>query len=332
MTDTSDVKILLQSLQGINEVEELIRSKITADASRLQEISSYLLELGGKRIRPALCFLTARALGTKTPEPRLIQIAAGIELIHMATLLHDDIIDKSPRRRNSDSAYLKFGLGDTLLTGDFLLVRAFSLCAKLDETIVLETERACVELTEGEILERPLCVYQASIEESLTIARKKTAALFRLACFSAAHIAQADQTVVRACSEFGESLGIAFQILDDILDVTADETLLGKPRGTDIREGKPSLVNILWLNSGSPLAAELLLSPQDEAQLSGEQIERGLLELTQENVGVVSEARKIAKQYADCALQNLKILEAKQVSSSLSELKALCDFVLTRLL
>jgi octaprenyl-diphosphate synthase len=316
----------------MNEVEELIRSKIAAEASQLQQISSYLLELGGKRIRPALCFLTARAFGKHPPEPKLIQIAAGIELIHMATLLHDDIIDKSPRRRNSDSAYLKFGLGDTLLTGDFLLVRAFSLCAQLDETIVLATERACVELTEGEILERPLSLYQASIEESLTIARKKTAALFRLACFAAAHLAKANPEIVNACSEFGESLGIAFQILDDILDVTADETLLGKPRGTDIREGKPSVVNILWLQTGSSLAAELLLSPQEMGELSAEQVERGIIELTEDNGEPVKEARKLAKHYADCALQNLEILEQSQNQSSLPELRALCDFVLTRLL
>jgi geranylgeranyl pyrophosphate synthase len=150
------VSKMLAGLQGMKEVETLISSKLTSDAELLETIPAYLLGLGGKRIRPAMTLLVSRAFGSKSvefPVAEVIDVAAGIELIHMATLLHDDIIDKSPLRRHKQSPFLKFGLGNSLLAGDFLLVRAFSLCARLDRYVIDATEQACIELTEGEILE-----------------------------------------------------------------------------------------------------------------------------------------------------------------------------------
>jgi octaprenyl-diphosphate synthase len=241
------LKSVIAGLPGMEAVETVIRSKLVSDAPLLEEIPAYLLELGGKRMRPVLTLLVARALGQQTPAPALIDVAAGIELIHMATLLHDDIIDNSDMRRHKASPLNRFGQSETLLAGDFLLVRAFSLCARLDAAIIDATERACIHLTEGEILEVPLYATQHSRETALTIADKKTAALFELAAYSAAHIATANPTVTSSMAAFGQALGIAFQILDDILDVTSDADLLGKPSGTDIRERKPSIVNILLL-------------------------------------------------------------------------------------
>ncbi len=234
----------LISLPEVKEVEKLVISKFESDAKLLREIPDYLFSLGGKRIRPYLAILLGKVLGLDPIPSSLIQISAGIELIHLATLLHDDIIDKSTKRRNASSPFIKYGTPNTLLAGDFLLVRAFSLCAHLDSYIVERTEVACVELTEGEIEEIPLCERETTVQESIEITRRKTASLFRLATESAGFIALGKPSSELA--EFGENLGIAFQLLDDILDVSSTEDILGKQIGTDIREKKPSVLNILW--------------------------------------------------------------------------------------
>jgi hypothetical protein len=147
------------AVPGLTEVEAIIRSKFESEAPQLSKVSAYLFELGGKRIRPMIALSLGQALGVNLDSQKgeqLKTIAAGIELIHLATLLHDDIIDKAPMRRHKPSAYVTYGSDDTLIAGDFLLSRAFGLCSTLPKDIVLETERACVELTEGEILEIPL--------------------------------------------------------------------------------------------------------------------------------------------------------------------------------
>jgi octaprenyl-diphosphate synthase len=318
----------LSALKGLDRVEALIEEKLVSEAPLLHEIPHYLLTLGGKRMRPVLSLMMARALGQAAPSPALIDVAAGIELIHMATLLHDDIIDRSPLRRHQASPYVKFGLESTLLSGDFLLVRAFSLCARLDSFVIDSTERACIELTEGEILEVPLDKGVHTLDSSITIARKKTASLFWLATRTAAHLAGASDPVVEQCSRFGEKLGIAFQILDDILDVVASEDLLGKKSGIDIREKKPSLVNVLWLASGDPLA-RTLAQPEP---ISDEFVERAVASLR--TSPVVEEARRIALGYTSEALAALKFIEEQCPQSdrpTLEHLRTLIDYTLERM-
>ena len=324
----SRLLLVLSSLSGMQAVEDLIREKFVSDAALLSEIPEYLLNLGGKRMRPALTLLAARTFGMPKPSQALLDVAAGIELIHMATLLHDDIIDKSPTRRHKESAFVKFGLENTLLSGDFLLVRAFSLCARLDSYIINETESACIELTEGEILEVPLHKQKHTLETSLTIARKKTAALFRLSACSAAHLAGAGSAATAKMSEFGENLGVAFQILDDILDVTSNEDLLGKKSGLDLIERKPSVVNVLWLASGSPLAQKLTTAPGEKEE---EFAQQALSELRPGKV--VREARELALKYvegASKALSEAVKLAPKVESSALEDLRALIDYTTER--
>jgi octaprenyl-diphosphate synthase len=319
----------LQNLSGLKQIEELIASKFRSDASLLTMISKYLLDLGGKRIRPALCLIIAKALGQAKPTQDLLDVSAGIELIHMATLLHDDIIDKSTLRRHKDSPLKQFGQNETLLAGDFLLVRAFSLCAHLDEYIIQRTEEACVELTEGEILETPLFIENHTKESSLNIAKKKTAALFRLASQSAAHIAKNDSEVTEICSQFGENLGIAFQVLDDILDVISDEETLGKKPGSDLFERKPSIVNILWLSTGSTLSKTLLRKPEGDESLF---VQNALSEIKTSNV--INEAKVIAKNYASNSLQALEELSKRNLirdTSAFNTLQGLVAYCLSRM-
>ena len=302
--DRERFKNALKQLHGMAEVETLMRSRLVAEAPLLVEISEYLRSLGGKRMRPALCLLIYKLLGStrgELPED-LVDVAAGIELIHMATLLHDDIIDNSPLRRHKDSPLLKYGGASTLLTGDFLLVRAFALCSRLDSEIIAATEKACVELTEGEILETPLWKEPHSRQSSLLIAEKKTAALFWLASFSAAHIACGDVVISQHFRDFGRNLGIAFQVLDDVLDVLSNEETLGKQPGTDIRERKPSIVNILWMLSDSPLSERVCQKPIPAEEDSF--VESALQELRSSKV--IDEARAIAQHYASEAKVSLR--------------------------
>lgn len=312
----------LKGLSSLGTVEELIRSKFESDAKLLSEISQYLLDLGGKRIRPAICLMTAHALGTTTPSQSLLDVAAGIELIHMATLLHDDIIDNSPLRRHRNSPLKQYGSTATLLTGDFLLVRAFSLCARLDQYIINCTEKACIELTEGEILETPLFQKTHTIESSLQIATKKTASLFRLATQSAAHLSSKEELVVNACARFGENLGIAFQILDDVLDVISDEDLLGKKSGSDILERKPSIVNVLWLETNSANSKRLLTQPTDDET---EYVENSIRELRGSEV--VLKAKDLAKTYAARATMCLETLLANNAIKDEISYQALLGLV-----
>ncbi len=318
--------LLAHNNAGLKAVERLIQTKFESEAKLLNEIPSYLLSLGGKRIRPLLCLICARALGMSSPNQALLEVSAGIELIHMATLLHDDIIDKSPVRRHKQSAFLKFGIPNTLLAGDFLLVRAFSLCAKLDKFIIEATEKACIELTEGEIEELPLSQAILTPEQVLEIARKKTAALFRLSCESAAFIATGNTALVERFARFGENLGVAFQILDDILDVVSDEETLGKKAGQDIREQKPSIVNALWIRSGSPTSKKLA---QAGATDSDHYVATAIQELKES--GIIHEARTLALQFVTRAREAISTPLPKNNPANLKELETILDYTVSRL-
>jgi geranylgeranyl pyrophosphate synthase len=312
------------------QVEEVIRAACRSDVALMKEIPEYLLGLGGKRIRPVLTLLCAKALGAQEITRDIIEVSAGIELIHMATLLHDDIVDQSPIRRHKPSPYAKYGTSATLLSGDFLLTRAFGLCAKLDHEIIMATEQACIELVEGETLETVLSHEQHSLTSSLTIARRKTAALFRLAAFCAAHLTDVSDETKGAMARFGESLGLAFQIIDDILDVISDEATLGKRPGLDIAERKPSIVNVLWLESGDK-DAQRLLTP---AGGPGEQefVERALATLR--DSAVIHEAKRLAKSYADEASRELSAAFDSNIADLPPEgeaLFAVIDFALERM-
>jgi len=316
------------SQSGLKVVEERMASCLTSDAAELHEISTYLLTLGGKRIRPLLALLSAELFGMKSASPQLVDAASGVELIHMATLLHDDIIDQSPRRRNKESAYVRYGFVSSLLAGDFLWVRAFGLCAHLGTFIVSETERACVELTEGELQEGKLTVDSPqSFDHYLNIVSKKTGSLFALSCAIGAHCAGATTDQAAAMSRFGRYAGIAFQMIDDILDVMADEDLLGKPSGTDLKQKTPSLVNILWLASDDEAAERFfsLEAPSDEDTKSA-------LMLLRESE-VITSARDIARKYATAAKSELDSLPADVIEQDVKmQLLVLLDFTLERCL
>jgi len=315
----------------IAEVDARIRSTFRSDVAMMREIPEYLLSVGGKRIRPILALLCSKALGASEITSDIIDISAGIELIHMATLMHDDIIDQSPIRRHKPSTFAKYGTPGTLLSGDFLLTRAFGLCSKLDREIIEATEQACIELVEGETLEIAVPIGEHTRDSSLTIAARKTASLFRLAAFCGAQLTGSPDEVIGAMSRFGEALGIAFQIIDDILDITSDEETLGKRPGIDIAERKPSLVNILWLESGDPSAKRLLSPPDPITERAF--VDESLIKLR--SGPIIQQAKELARGYADSASRELQSALGGDLTNLTPEgeaLFAVIDFALERVL
>jgi geranylgeranyl pyrophosphate synthase len=312
---------------ALREVENKIRVTLSSEASVLTEISTYLLELGGKRMRPLLTILVSQLFRMQKPSKELIEAAAGIELIHMATLLHDDIIDQSPLRRSKPSAYSQFGLTSTLLTGDFLLVRAFGLCAMLDDFVIRETERACIALTEGEVTEGLIADGNIpSLEAYLDVIEKKTASLFALSSVIGAHLSGASDEDISKLRVFGKYAGIAFQMIDDILDITADEDLLGKPAGTDLRQKTPTLVNLLWLQEEPETAKDFF-----SRETSEEEIREKLAYLSRSPV--IEKARLQAKDYAGRATNALLSIPEESIDTKVrSQLFSLLDYTLERCL
>ena len=326
-------EILSTYSADLAEVQEVINSRLHSYAESLSTISRYLSNLGGKKVRPLLAISLARGLGLNSENEKneqLYTLSAGIEMIHMATLLHDDIIDKSLVRRHQPSAFSKYGMEDTLLTGDFLLVRAFGLCSRLDKPLIYATEEACVALTEGEILEKRISTHPASIEKSIVIAHKKTAALFELASFSAAYLAGMSEEMQKTASELGRTLGIGFQIVDDILDVISDDSVLGKPSGQDLREQKPSIINLLWIADGSENSKGLLDGNENPSE---EWVQASLKEI--KGSDIPDKARKLATEYFTLAKQQLDILEkaaeAAEKKIHFNALKNLLDFAHSRM-
>lgn len=326
--ELKQVFVDLQEYADLTAVNQLIARSFDSEADYLKQIAEYLFEQKGKQVRPIITLLAARSAGLKTPDESVITIASGIELIHMATILHDDIIDHADLRRNRESANRKFGIDRTLLTGDFLLVRAFGLCGKLSKEIVQATEEACVALTEGEILELPLSEHPADLEYCEMIASKKTAALFKLACFSGAHVAGLPADLCQLYAIFGENIGVAFQMLDDILDVTSEEDRFGKKVGTDLREKKPSLINVLYVASEYQEAKELLSEQQID-------ISKHLEIILSSNIP--SQATQIAGSYAQASLdilleikERLTVLNIDYCAESFEYLEKLVKFIMIR--
>jgi geranylgeranyl pyrophosphate synthase len=280
----------------------------------LTDICLHLVAGGGKRLRPLLALLAFKMMGgTKTGA--IVDMATALELIHTATLLHDDIIDDGEQRRGRPSAYKRYGLTDTLVAGDFLFIKAFEFAGKFDDRVVQWTADACTSLTEGEILQsfhahNP----RVRLEDYMEIVRRKTACLFHTGAKVGAYLAGASEQQIELLAEFGLNLGICFQIMDDILDVVGTEKLLGKPVGMDLRDGNPSLPIILAMRKGSKRVQSVF---ERKARSSG-QISTALHWIKESNV--ITGARRHSKRYALNADACLRCLPASKHREGLERL------------
>jgi len=212
--------------------------------AQLTEAARYACSTGGKRVRPLLMAVAFRALGAESTHA-VRSLAASFQLIHTATLVHDDVIDHAETRRGRPSMPRAFGVPLAIVSGDYLFVRAFELAAEYPRSIILKCGEACADLVEGEVLqESSRFDLSTGREHYFRIIERKTAAIIAAALSSVAEIAEATPPRVDALTEYGRSLGVAFQIRDDLLDIYGDPDLLGKPLYTDFREGNPTLVSL----------------------------------------------------------------------------------------
>jgi len=263
-------------------VEERLAEELTSREARLEEIAGHLVRAGGKRARPLVVLLVfdATAVPGRARRDEAVEAAVALELIHSATLLHDDIIDGGETRRGRPSALQRFGLADTLVAGDFLFCRAFALCARFEAEVVRWAAEACVSLTEGEVLQgrhrRDPAVTIADYDE---IILRKTASLFATGAKTAAHLAGATPAVVETMATCGRHVGLAFQMRDDLLDVEGHPAETGKPRGIDLRDGNPSLPIVLALER-DPEMRRLFAAPT----LTDADVERGLARIGRSGV------------------------------------------------
>jgi len=230
------------------QVNEVILTRMNSDVPLIPELAGHLIAAGGKRMRPLLCVAGALAAGESQSVPApVLQLAAAVEFIHSATLLHDDVIDKSDRRRGLDTANALWGNEASVLVGDFLFARAFELMVETDDLAVLGLlSSASARITEGEVKQMTMArVPDSSLEDYLSVITNKTAILFATAAESGARVGGAEKPLFTAMHHFGLHLGMAFQICDDALDYEADTADMGKNAGDDFFEGKITLPVIL---------------------------------------------------------------------------------------
>ncbi len=248
----------------MDAVNAVIRRQLHSEVPLVNQIAEYIISAGGKRLRPVLVLLMARACGYAGDKHH--ELAAVIEFIHTATLLHDDVVDESSLRRGRQTANALFGNAASVLVGDFLYSRAFQMMVAVDNARVMQiVADATNVIAEGEVLQL-LNMHNPDVSEEnyLQVIRSKTAKLFEAAAQLGVLIAGADdaatEAAIEAAGEYGRSLGTAFQLIDDVLDYSGNASDIGKNVGDDLREGKPTLPLIYLMSHGTPEQRELVRS------------------------------------------------------------------------
>ncbi len=239
-------------------VDAVIAQRLASEVPLVGQISNYIISAGGKRLRPALLLLMTGALGYIKSDK--YQLAAVVEFIHTATLLHDDVVDESTLRRGRPTANESFGNAASVLVGDFLYSRAFQMMVECGSMRVMSIlSDATNVIAEGEVLQL-MNMHDASLDEAsyLRVIRSKTAKLFEASARLAAVLAGSDLATEEACASYGQALGTAFQVIDDALDYEGDASRMGKNLGDDLREGKVTLPLIVAMQRAEPSDAALI--------------------------------------------------------------------------
>ena len=261
----------------MREVDKVIAQRLDSGVPLVGSVSQYIISAGGKRLRPALLLLCCGALGYTGAQR--YNLAAVVEFIHTATLLHDDVVDDSALRRGNATANAKFGNPASVLVGDFLYSRAFQMMVEAQSMRIMQVlADATNVIAEGEVLQL-MNMHNAALDEAgyLQVIRSKTAKLFEASARVGAILAQADAAQEEACADYGQALGTAFQVIDDVLDYTGDAAVMGKNLGDDLREGKTTL----------PLIAAMQRGTEAERQLVQTAIETGDVTLLDQVIAIV---------------------------------------------
>lgn len=304
-------------------VNEVIRQQLHSDVPLVSQIAEYIISAGGKRIRPVLVLLAANAYGYRGTHHH--SLAAVIEFIHTATLLHDDVVDESSLRRGRQTANALFGNAASVLVGDFVYSRAFQMMVAIGDIRIMQIlADATNVIAEGEVLQL-LNMHDPDVDEAryLQVIRSKTAKLFEAAAQLGALLAGADQSGINAAAEYGRSLGTAFQLVDDVLDYSGNATDIGKNVGDDLREGKPTLPLIYLMQNGTPQQRTLVracIETGDE-----QHFDEVLAAIT--TSGALDYTRREAEKAAERAVQSIYSLPHSQFKDSLLQL---CAFAVDR--
>ena len=299
-------------------VDAVIRERLHSDVALVSQVSEYIINSGGKRMRPALVLLAAGAMGYQGQ--RHHEMAAVVEFIHTATLLHDDVVDESALRRGRETANAMFGNAASVLVGDFLYSRAFQMMVAVDNMRVMQVlSDATNVIAEGEVLQLMNC-HDADVDEAryMQVIHYKTAKLFEAAAQLGAILGQATPEVEKALAAYGMHLGTAFQLIDDVLDYSGQEADTGKHLGDDLAEGKPTLPLIYAMQHGSPEhAANVRKAIED----GGRDDFPAVLEAIRAS-GALEHARTRARQEAELARASIFCLGASQFKEALLQLSS----------
>jgi geranylgeranyl pyrophosphate synthase len=303
-------------LDDLQAVETKLSILLDSKEALIAEICHYLIDGGGKRLRPLFILLVYRACGGDDGKGEdAADAAIALELIHSATLLHDDIIDAGLLRRGKPSAFARYGQAASLVAGDYLFCRAFELCGRFDERLVRTAAQACIRLTEGEVMEgRMRHNSAASLDDYIEVITRKTASLFSAGGRVAADLAGARSNTIDSMEKLGLAVGLAFQMVDDLLDILGPEEKIGKPVGTDLRAGIISLPVVL----GVQTSPELRKIFRDSSQLNGPALARAL-DLMREP-SLIVRGRAMAAEQVAIARDLLKELKPSLYRDSLAML------------
>jgi len=297
-------------------VDAVIRRRLASDVVLISQVAEYIINAGGKRLRPVVLLLSAGACGYRGPHH--YELAAVVEFIHTATLLHDDVVDESELRRGRQTANAVFGNAASVLVGDFLYSRAFQMMVGVGSMRVMEVlADATNTIAEGEVLQL-LNVHNVDVTEQsyLEVIRRKTAKLFEASCRLAAILADAPPEIEAGLAAYGMHLGTAFQVIDDVLDYSGDLSATGKNLGDDLNEGKPTLPLIHAMRHGTPEQAAIV---REAIQSGGRDGFEAVLRVIQET-DALQVAREHAAREADLARAALNALGDSKYKQSLLDL------------
>jgi octaprenyl-diphosphate synthase len=309
-----DVVTLMAS--DMREVDSVIRHRLASDVVMINQIAQYIIGAGGKRIRPMLVLLFSGALGFRGRER--FELAATVEFIHTATLLHDDVVDESALRRGRATANALFGNAASVLVGDFVYSRAFQMMVGVNRMRVLEVlADATNVIAEGEVLQlMNMHDPDLSVDDYLRVIRFKTAKLFEASARLGAVLAEASVEVEESCASYGRSLGTAFQLIDDLLDYEGATAELGKNVGDDLREGKPTLPLLLAMERGNAAERSLIRHAIEHGEVAR------LPEIVEivRRTGAIAATRDAARTESEKAAEALGVLPPSPLKTALLEL------------
>ena len=311
----------------LGRVDAQIRARLDSDVALVRQVAQYIVASGGKRLRPALLLLACGALGYKEKsggEARL-QLAAVVEFIHTATLLHDDVVDESELRRGRSTANAAFGNAASVLVGDFLYSRAFQMMVDLDNMRVMQVlAEATNTIAGGEVLQL-MGSHDPEVDEAryLEVIRRKTAKLFEASARLGAVLAGSPRPLESGLADYGMHVGTAFQLIDDVLDYSGDEAAIGKSLGDDLAEGKPTLPLIYAMRCGTGEQAAIVRKAISE----GGREDFARVHQVIRASGALDYARDAARREAEAAARSIAALPASEYKNSLLEL---ASFSVTR--